>query len=215
MAKENKNGDEAITKEDMNALRSELDSKVAAANQRVADAEGRASQAESRVVGKEYDIALPEGEDSLSSEQRSELSGALQKGKEAQSNLSQIVPMLVEQQAKALALEVALEYDAGKDVETLISRIKVGRTPAKMDALAKEISLEYKEKAIDAKADSKDDEEDDADDSGSTRKFAEGGGKGSVSSNKLLDDIDKINISDPIKAQEELDALYSQLVIKT
>ena len=214
MAKEEgKEKGKEVTKEDMDSLRSELDTKVAAANQRATDAEGRASQAEARVVGKDYDVDLPDADQELTSEKRSELTGALRKGKEAQSNLTQIVPMLVEQQAKALALEVVLEYEAKTDIETIKSRIKAGGTPAKMESIAREISLEYKEKAIEAKAKGEGDDDDNADESGSTRKFAEGGGKGGAGPNKILKDIDDIDVDSP-DAQKDLDALYEQLAVK-
>ena len=205
-------GDKAPTQEEFNKLRSELDTKVAEANQRADDASNRASQAEARVVGDEFKVDLPDSEESMTAEQRTSVAKALEKGAEASSFLKQMTPMLIESQAKALALEVALEHEAGSDVDSIRTRIKAGGTPAKMEALAKEISLEYKEKAIEAKAKGKGDD-DDADDSGSDRKFAEGGGKGSVSPNKFIKDVDDIDIDDP-DAQKNLDKLYETLTAK-
>ena len=215
--KEEGNKGDAPTKEDLDHLRSQLDTKLAAANKRAADAEGRASSAEAQVVGSKFNVNLPESEEGLSDEQRTSIKGALQEGEDAQKNLATLVPRYLEQQAKALAFEVAVKSSAVDDVEDIRSRLSAIKTPTEMESLAKEIELEYREAKLAEKSTSKkgkDENPDDPDDT-SKRQFDEGGGSGSANKVSAVEKkIDEISIDsgssveDLKNAQKDLDSVY-------
>lgn len=213
----NDKGD-APTKADLDTLRSQLDKKVSAAQKRASEAEGRASAAEAKVVNDNFKINIPEAsEEGISEEQRTELTGALKQGQEAQRNLATLIPKYLEQQAKALAFEVAVDSNATDDMDDILDRLSAIKSPNDMDALAKEIKLEYREAKIKDTADGKKGDKESKDDDTSGRKFDEGGGQGGINeSSAVKKKIDEVKITtqssadDINKAQQDLDSVYEQ-----
>lgn len=202
-----KNNQEMVPKADLDALRSTLEAKAAAARKEASEVKNRLREVETRIIPSDYEIKLEpdeDGEIKIDGSTKEKIGQLTKQAIEAKQNLASAVGYAMDASAKALSWEVAVEVKAVEEQEDIYEKLKAAETPREMEIMAKEIRLEYKSKKPNTTSN-----EETGEGTPNSRQFATGQGKGTINVNQArLKAIEEIDINDP-EAQKKLDALYA------